>query len=152
MAEDEEKRKAGRPAKWTDPEAMEAAIRDYFKKCEDGETVTRPNKRGELVTYTRKIPYTVAGLALALGFNSRQSLLDYCGGKNRDSARFVDTISRAKTMIEQENITRAALGDYDAKIMTLNLSANFGYSTKAQVEVNGLEDVLRGMEGQENKG
>ncbi|KAA5659602.1 hypothetical protein F3G60_33715, partial [Pseudomonas aeruginosa] len=41
-------------------------------------------------------PPTVTGLALALGFNSRQSLLNYQG-----KAEFMDTITRAKARVEQ---------------------------------------------------
>ena len=40
-------------------------------------------------------PPTMTGLALALGFSSRQSLLNYQGKK-----QFVDTITRAKSFIE----------------------------------------------------
>lgn len=38
---------------------------------------------------------TVNGLALALGFNSRQSLLNYA-----DKPEFVDTVKRARTRME----------------------------------------------------
>ena len=40
-------------------------------------------------------PPTVTGLALALGFTTRLSLLNYQGKKE-----FMNTITRAKTMIE----------------------------------------------------
>lgn len=43
-----------------------------------------------------KRPPTVTGLALALGFASRQALLNYQGRK-----QFNDTITRAKTYVEQ---------------------------------------------------
>ena len=46
--------------------------------------------------YLNRRPPTVTGLALALGFTSRQALLNYQAKDN-----FVDTVTRAKTRIEQ---------------------------------------------------
>ena len=52
------------------------------------------NKWGKPVIINQKPP-TVTGLALALGFTTRLSLLNYQGKKE-----FMNTITRAKTMIE----------------------------------------------------
>lgn len=51
---------AGQPRKYPSPELMQSAIDQYFEKC----------------TVEKKRPL-VTGLALALGFESRQSLYDY---------------------------------------------------------------------------
>lgn len=89
----------GRPPKYKSKEEIEEKINAYFKECEgeilrndDGEPVL--NKWGKPVIVHQRPP-TVTGLALALGFATRQGLLNYQAKKE-----FVDTITRAKTMIE----------------------------------------------------
>ena len=89
----------GRPPKYKSKEEIEEKIDAYFKECEgeilkddDGKPVL--NKWGKPVIINQKPP-TVTGLALALGFTTRLSLLNYQGKKE-----FMNTITRAKTMIE----------------------------------------------------
>ena len=52
------------------------------------------NRYGQPVMIGERPP-TVTGLALALGFTTRTSLLNYQGKKE-----FMDTITRAKSMVE----------------------------------------------------
>lgn len=98
-----EKMAAGRPP-WFKPEEggveeMQKRIDAYFKEC-DGELLTDDNgvpiltKWGQEIRIGKK-PYTVTGLALAIGFTSRQALLNYQG-----KPEFVDTITRAKSKVE----------------------------------------------------
>ena len=74
------KRSTGRPPAYDSPEQMEKVIEAYFVKCDE---------EGR--------PYTVPGLALALGFCTRKSLYDY---EQKDS--FVNTVKRAKLRIEEQ--------------------------------------------------
>lgn len=94
---------AGRPP-WFNPEKggveeMQKRIDAYFKEC-DGKLLTDDNgvpiltKWGQEIRIGKK-PYTVTGLALAIGFTSRQALLNYQG-----KPEFVDTITRAKSKVE----------------------------------------------------
>lgn len=90
----------GRTPKYKSPKKMQAAIDAYFEECK-GELLT--DKEGKAVLdkygapiYLNRRPPTVTGLALALGFTSRQALLNYQAKDN-----FVDTVTRAKTRIEQ---------------------------------------------------
>lgn len=90
----------GRPPKYKSKEEIEEKIEQYFKDCEghaltDNEGNTVYNKWGYPVIVDRKPP-TVTGLALALGFTNRLSLLNYQGKKE-----FVNTITRAKSRVEQ---------------------------------------------------
>lgn len=92
--------KIGRPPKYKNREEIEEKIEKYFKDCEgheltDEEGNTVYNKYGYPVIVDRK-PLTITGLALALGFASRQALLNYQGKQE-----FNDTITRAKTRVEQ---------------------------------------------------
>ncbi|MFR6590698.1 MAG: terminase small subunit [Gallintestinimicrobium sp.] len=59
---------------------------------ENGNAVTDKGGRPILI---HQRPPTVTGLALALGFTSRQALLNY-----QAKPEFVDTITRAKSMVE----------------------------------------------------
>lgn len=87
------------PAKWTDPEEMAQAIDAYFTECEgkilmddDGKVIV--DKFGRPVIVDNKPP-TASGLAYALGFKTRKSLLDYKGKK-----AFRDVIDRAKLRLQ----------------------------------------------------
>ena len=71
--------KGGRKPKYTSKEQIEDLIEVYFSECSK-------NQR----------PPTITGLALALGFTSRQALLNYQAKKE-----FFDTITRAKARVEQ---------------------------------------------------
>lgn len=77
---------------------LEAAIEAYFTSCE-GELVKDDTGKPVLFkgkpVYAGAHPPTVTGLAYALGFRSRQALLNYQCRK-----MFHDTITRAKMRIE----------------------------------------------------
>ena len=124
---------AGRPPKYKSREEMEEKIEAYFRKCEgkilkndDGKPIF--DKNGHPVIIGQKPP-TVTGLALALGFTSRQALLNYQAKKE-----FIDTITRAKTRIEE--YVEERLFDKDgaagAKFSLINNFA--GWSEKQLVE------------------
>lgn len=94
------KKTVGRPPKYTNKEQIEELIENYFKSCEgeilkDAEGTPIFNKWGNPVILNQKPP-TVTGLALALGFSTRLSLLNYQG-----KTEFVNTITRAKSTIER---------------------------------------------------
>ena len=80
---------------------MSAAIEEYFKDCEghvltDSSGKTVYDKNGEPVIVGAHPP-TVTGLALALGFKTRQSLLNY----QARSDKFNDIITVAKSRCEE---------------------------------------------------
>ena len=127
--------KVGRPLVYKTKEEMQEKIDKYFKSCEgtilkddDGNTVF--NKYGTPVIVGAK-PLTITGLALALGFNSRQALLNY-----QAREEFNDTITRAKTFVEQYCEER--LFDKDgANGAKFSLANNFeGWKEKQQIEAD----------------
>lgn len=138
-----ENKKAGRPPKYRSVKAMQKKIDAYFESCkgtiltdEDGKPVIY---KGNPVIIDVKPP-TITGLALALGFNSRQSLLTYQGKEE-----FMDTITRAKAQVEQ--YTEERLFDKDgANGAKFSLANNFkGWKEKQQVDTTvstKLEDLL----------
>lgn len=93
-------KKAGRSPRYKTPEEMQEKIDAYFTRCA-GEMLRGDNgkpiydKWGQPV-FVNVRPPTVTGLALALGFTSRQALLNY-----QAKPRFVDTITRAKSRCEE---------------------------------------------------
>lgn len=125
----------GRPPMYKTPEEMQKAIDAYFEGC-DGKYVT--DDEGNLMTdkdghpvKTKPRPYTITGLALALGFTTRQSLLNYEG-----DPEFLDTVRKAKARVEMYAEER--LFDRDgASGAKFNLSNNFkGWSEKQQIDSN----------------
>lgn len=115
-----------RPPKYKTVDALQAAIDAYFEDCQGkplvddkGNAVT--DKYGEPVIVGAHPP-TVTGLALALGFTNRQSLLNYQGKK-----QFLDTITRAKSRCEEYAESR--LFDRDgARGAQFSLEHNFRWN------------------------
>lgn len=132
--------KVGAPPKYKTVKEMQDMIDKYFEDC-DGKILMNDNgepyldKYGNPIIYDRK-PLTITGLALALGFNSRQSLLNYQG-----KPEFMDTITRAKSIVEQYAESR--LFDKDgANGAKFSLSNNFdGWREKQQIEADVKSDV-----------
>ncbi len=113
----------GRPNKFKTVEEMQKAIDDYFIYCDMNEK-----------------PYTVSGLAYALGTN-RQTLINY-----EDKEEFVDTIKKAKARIEQFNEEMLYNKNVPTVGVIFNLKNNYDWKDKQEIEgdlkVNKLEDLL----------
>lgn len=130
---EEKKHPGGRPPKFESAEQMQELIDKYFTECDgkpllDENGVPIRNKYGKIIRDDRK-PYTITGLALALGFATRKSLLEYEGKEE-----FVNTILRAKSRVERYAEER--LYDKDgANGAKFSLANNFkGWSEKQQIE------------------
>lgn len=119
----EQKNVGGRPPKYKNKEEIQEKIDAYFKECEgrlledeDGHVMT--TKSGAPIIIGQRPP-TVTGLALALGFASRTSLMNYQAKKE-----FMDVIIRAKSKIEM--YTEERLFDKDgANGAKFSLQNNF---------------------------
>lgn len=129
--------KIGVPPTYDNPEVFKIAVEDYFTECEKGITVTRPNKRGELVTWTRPVPYTIAGLIMHLGFTCREAMGIYL----RERPGFADAITYARTRIEQSRVCAALTGDVEPKIAALDLAVHFGYNPEKRIEINNVTNL-----------
>lgn len=113
---------AGRPVKFKTPEEMQVVIDQYFEELKLSMT-----KDGVMIEYP-----TITGLALALGFNSRQSLLNYEG-----NPEFLDTIKRAKLRVESFIEQRLYSGQATGCIF--NLKNNFDWKDKTETELSNPE-------------
>ena len=129
-----------RPRKWTKVSEMQKAIDNYLNSCkteylrdENGEIMQ--NCKGEPVVLSNKRA-TVAGLALALGFTTRKSLLDYISRTDDDDKPFVNAITRAKLTIEDAT-AQAAFERDSARGACFLLQNGFGYREEKGVDVTG---------------
>lgn len=100
----------GRPPTVKTPEEFETLADEYFRRCEERER--RP---------------TVNGLALALGFSSRQSLLNY---EERDG--FLDAVKRVRTRLEDEWEQGLSGGNAAGTIFWLK---NQGWTDRTETEL-----------------
>jgi hypothetical protein len=153
-----------RPLKFQSVEELEEAIDAYFRECnphvEDVTVLQYPKKKvkrgqrdwdeddldaepDEVIRrrITKQIPYTIAGLAVALD-TYRDVLIDYENGKydKREddpdydplSATFSNTIKKAKAAILAQKEVRLLMGEVNAAVGIFDLKVNHGY-TEARV-------------------
>ena len=123
--------KTGHPAMYNTPVEMQTIIDKYFDDC-DGEVVK--DKEGNIVldkysnpVYLNKKPATVTGLCLALGFTSRQALINYQGKEE-----FVDTVTRAKLKC-QEYAESRLYDNAGANGAKFSLGNNFGWIERQEI-------------------
>lgn len=123
-------RPVGRPPKFTCKEQIQELGEAYLRECmgkpyimDDGSVLL--DKYGEVILVGRHPP-TVTGLARALGFTSRQSLLEY-----QAKAEFSDTVTRLKLQIEEYAEER--LFDKDGQRgAEFSLKYNFRWAQEAE--------------------
>jgi len=113
--------KVGRPPKFKTPEEMQTLIDGYFSACDE-----------------TKRPYTVPGLALAMGFSSRSSLFDYAT-RNAGHEEFAATLKRAKLRIEAQRVEALVSCRGNAAGMIFDLKNNFGWRDQQNVELTGAD-------------
>lgn len=136
------KHPGGRPPKYRTAAALQEGIDTYFRSCQgevlrDGVGAPVLDKYGQPVMVGAKPP-TVTGLALALGFASRQALLNYQGRPH-----FNDAITRAKSRVEE--YTEGRLFDRDgARGAQFSLKNNFpGWRDNAEGRSEGDDGEVR---------
>lgn len=106
----------GRPPFFSDPDTLEALCDEYFESIkEDGEYAT------------------ITGLALYLGFSSRQSLYEY-----QKKIEFSDTIKRARLRVEHSYELSLRSGQPTGAIFALK---NMDWHDKQEQEHSGRIDV-----------
>lgn len=108
----------GRPLKYTSVEDMQKDIDKYFAECDEN---------GK--------PYTVSGLAYALGTN-RQTLINY-----EEKEGFFDTIKSAKAKIELFNEEMLYNKDVSTTGVIFNLKNNYGWKDKQEIEADVKSEV-----------
>lgn len=132
----------GRPPKYTDNDIDEVKkiINQYFEDCKGNPIMVQDPETGQDVPYLDKHgqpvmigvkPATVTGLCLALGFTTRQALINY-EDEGRDNPRLVDAIRRAKLRCHEYAESR--LYDKDgANGAKFSLQNNFGWVDRSEL-------------------
>jgi hypothetical protein len=108
---------AGRPLKYGNIKKLQADIDAFFKECDDKEE-----------------PYTITGLALALG-TYRQTLINYEG-----KPEFMDTIKMAKQRCE--NFAERRLYGQGQQAGPIFALKNYGWEDKQGHEVGGKMEIV----------
>lgn len=107
-SQQQEKRDIGRPRKFQTPDDFDAKVDQYYHHCKESD---------EPVTWT--------GLALFLGFSSRQSIDEY---QKYDG--FSDSVKRAKLLVEWAYEKRVLGNNAAGPIFVLK---NMGWSDKQEL-------------------
>lgn len=132
--------RTGAKPRYSSTGKMQEKIDAYFEECEgrpflDGDGRPCLDKYGVPIMLGAHPP-TVTGLALALGFTSRQALLNYQAKKE-----FVDTVTRAKSRIEEYAERR--LYDRDgARGAEFTLKYNFRWAQEEKESGGGESGVV----------
>ena len=114
-----QKHPGGRPLKFKTVKELEDAINEYFDWCDNRVINVFIKEVGDNVPVSNPAPYTMSGLAYALGVD-RQTILNY---EDRDS--YSALIKRARARVEQDVETRLLEGKNQAGAI-FNLKNNFG--------------------------
>ena len=137
----------GRPLKYKTAEQLQAAIDEYFTYCDNRIQQVYSKKLGEVIEIINPEPYTMAGLAYAIGMD-RTSLFNY---SKRE--QFFDTIKRARDKV-QTDVERRLMEDAPTGAI-FNLKNNFGYVDQKQIDakVEQVTPILGGnTKGDINEG
>lgn len=114
--------------KYTDPDKLQEAIDEYFNLCDARIQHVYDKKSGAVIEIINPEPYTMAGLAYAMGID-RDTLLRY----SKD-ALFYGAIKRARNKVQLDVERRLMEGQATGAIF--NLKNNFGYVDKTEVDTN----------------
>ena len=112
---------AGRPLKYKSVDELEKAIDQYYTDCQK-----------------QMRPYTMAGLAVALGID-RKTLLNYS-----KKEEYFPAIKKARDMVEAFTEEMLLTGKNTAGVI-FSLKNNFGWKDKVEqeVKVKGIEDYFK---------
>lgn len=123
---------AGRPVLYKTVEELEKVVDEYFADCDAKTKEMHSDKLGDMIVPDPE-PYTMAGLAYALGM-SRQSLINY---GNKDE--FFDTIKRARERVEKDIEIRMISKDTFTPGVIFNAKNNFGWKDESKTEIVGKD-------------
>ncbi len=139
--------KRGRKPMYDSVDEMQEKIDAYFQDC-DGTLLTdeagKPVLRNGVPVRVGKHPPTMTGLALALGFATRQSICNY-----RKKAAFEWALTAARSRVEM--YTEERLFDRDgAQGAMFSLLRNFGWGAEKkqkESETGGIVRVIQSSAG-----
>lgn len=116
----------GRPLAFKTPEELEAKIAEYFAFCDSRIQQVYSPKAEAVIEVINPAPYTMSGLARALGID-RQTILNYA---SKDE--YFGTIKDAREKVHEDVETR--LMEKQASGPIFNLKNNFGWKDQTEVD------------------
>jgi hypothetical protein len=134
----------GQPAKFTDPEKLLSAVNDYFRQNELNVKEVERVIKGVPMMVKQRTPLSMAGLARHLGMkrttlNSYTNTAAYAIWQKEDPEKaeiFSNIITRARGIIEEDNLNQGLMGNHNPNLSILNLSSNYGYTSKSEHKVD----------------
>lgn len=127
MAE-EEKHAGGRPPIFDNPEALKAKVDDYFVWVEGEKEIVGEGDDKEQVWKRKPRHVTITGLALHLGFESRQSIYDY-----EERGEFSYIIKNARLRVEENYEQNLHANNPTGSIFALK---NMGWKDKTETALS----------------
>lgn len=119
---------AGRPLKFKSAEELQSKIDEYFDHCDNRIRYVYSKKRDEVVEIIDPEPYTMAGLAYALGVD-RDTILNYEKRENYSAL-----IKEARIRV-QTDVERRLMEGSNAAGAIFNLKNNFGYKDRTETDI-----------------
>ena len=114
----------GRPLKFKSPKELEQKINEYFDYC-DNRIKNIYTKEGAEVAITHPAPYTMSGLARALGVD-RDTILNYS-----KKEEYFGTIRDARNRVA-EDVEIRLMETSNQSGAIFNLKNNFGWKDKTE--------------------
>ena len=118
-------------------ERLNALIRDYFDACDA--TAERVTLKSGL-TSIRQVPYTLAGLAEAIGVDKRR-ILEFCGGEQSGASGRRAMLCQALRRIERYIVERLLMGELTNAAAML-LLRDLGYGAPEAAEDGGRVEIV----------
>lgn len=120
---------AGRPPIFEDADQLQEKIDSYLIWIQGEKGMMVKQGEDEIQSWVRyPEPATITGLALYLGFESRQSFYDY-----EDNDKFSYTIKKARLKIENEYEKKLSGNNVAGSIFALK---NLGWKDKTEQDLN----------------
>lgn len=116
----------GRPLKFYSVEELQEKIDEYFDYCDNRSKTMYVKELGDNVTISDPAPYTMSGLAHALGTN-RQTILNYS-----KKEEYFYTIQSAKARVERDLDERMNDKTTFTPGLIFNLKNNFGWRDETE--------------------
>lgn len=125
----EEKNPVGKPLAFKTVQELQDKIDEYFAFCDNRIKSVFVEKLGEQVTVSNPAPYTMSGLAYALGVD-RKTILNY--GNKED---YFHAIKNARARIESDVEARMSDKETFTPGLIFNAKNNFGWKDKSEVDM-----------------
>lgn len=127
------KHPGGRPPLFTSAEELSEKIDEYFDYCDNRIQQVYSPKVEAVIEVINPVPYTMSGLAYALGMD-RKSLLNYS-----KKEQFFPTIKRARDRVEADLDERMNDKQTFTPGQIFNAKNNFDWKDKTEQEITNLE-------------